>query len=688
MTLQKKAVLMSAVILFSILGVTTAVLTYIASDKYKAAILSKTAASGNALSRELEKAIGLGIPLSALSGVDEKLAELVAGDEALGYSYISDREGTIIFHNDAGKKGSRADGIDAKREGSQGELAVARDGDFYAISLPLVDANDEITGVLRLGVASKAINAQIYALLIWALLIGVIGFLLSLGLVYIFIAKFITRPVLTMETASEMIAAGDLTHTVAVSGNDEIAALGTALNRIAHNLKDMILKIGKITDGVSRVTVNIVTSSEGILKVADIQKKAVDETAVSTDSLDGSIATVSQSAENLSESADNTSSSIMQMKRSIEVVAESAKLFDSASQESSASIEEMITNIKQISDSLNNLSSSADAIASSIDQVNSTVKEIEQRANESVSLAEKVTEEASGKGLGAINAAMEGMNEIKSSVSSLSTAINVLGKRSEDIGKILNVINEVTDQTNLLSLNAAILSAQAGEHGKSFSVVADHIRNLAERTAASTKEIATLISSVQDETHTSIKMASEGIKTVEKGLTLVKEVNSALIGIVESSQSSTEMSKAIQRGTAEQSIVIRQITDAVKDMSLQVERISLALQEQSKGSKFILDITEKMKNLSHQVKTSTEEQRIGSGQIVQSAETISHQADQIAKSTKKQKDESIEIVKSMDKISSATSDLIQSAHGMRSTVGDLSDEAQNLRSELKKFKVS
>ncbi|MGE5894029.1 MAG: methyl-accepting chemotaxis protein [bacterium] len=689
MTLQKKANLVVAVIIFFTLGITTAVLTYVATDKYRTAILSKSASAGDALKRDLGKVLSLGIPLASLSGVDEKLAALVSGDEAVGYALIMDRTGTVLFHNDQTKKGGRIDASSLQKSSSDSKTTTIRSEDsFYALSLPLLDANDDRIGTLRIGVKSAAINKQIIVLLLWALCIGFLSFVLSLGLMYFSIAKFITGPILNMEKASEKIASGDLTNTITLRGEDEIAELGNAINRITSNLKNMLIKIGNITGSVSAVTSNIVSASEGILKIADIQKKALDETTASNDSLDASISSVAQSAENLSESSDNTSSSILEMTKSIEMVAESAKLFDGAAQESSASIEEMLTNIKQIAESLNNLSSSSDSIATSIDEVNSTVKEIEKRANESVTLAEQVTVQASDKGIGAINAAMAGMNDIRDSVSSLTTAINVLGKRSEDIGKILNVINEVTDQTNLLSLNAAILSAQAGEHGKSFSVVADHIRSLAEKTAASTKEIAALISSVQEETHTSIQLASEGLKTVEKGLGLVRDVNNALLGIVDRSQSSTEMSKAIQRATAEQSIVIRQITESAKDMSLQIEKISLALQEQNKGSKFILDITEKMKNLSHQVKTSTEEQRIGSLQISKSSENITVQAEQIAESTKKQKDESIEIVKSMEKVKNTTSNLIQSAHDMSSTVESLQEEARNLLAELKKFKVS
>jgi methyl-accepting chemotaxis protein len=101
--------------------------------------------------------------------------------------------------------------------------------------------------------------------------------------------------------------------------------------------------------------------------------------------------------------------------------------------------------------------------------------------------------------MASIGKAIDGMKEIKASVENTAGYIRKLGGRSEEIGQILNVIDEITDQTTLLALNAAILAAQAGEHGKGFSVVADEIKNLAERTSVSTQEIGELIQSVQQE---------------------------------------------------------------------------------------------------------------------------------------------------------------------------------------------
>lgn len=685
--LQKKAVLIVAGILFFILGINTAVLTFVAYDKYKSAILSKTGAIAEGMQRELSKVLSLGVPVESLEGVNEKMKELISRDSAIAYAMVVDTKGKVLFHNNEGKVGQELkDKVSAKILSSDKKLIQTFDA-FYDLSFPLLNAESKMVGALRVGVQSKAINAQLYELLLWALGISALCFFLSIGLVYFSISKFITLPIMSMEEAAERIASGDLTSAIDVRGRDEIASLGQAINKMAYNLKDMVSKITGVTGSVSRVTQNIIASSESILTVADVQKKAVEETSVAIAEMDNSTSSVAQGADTLSGLAVDTSSSIMEMTRSVEKVAESSNVLDESTQETASSVEEMIANIRQITQSLENLSSSSEEVVSAIAEVDATVKEIEHRATESVGLAEKVMTDASDKGMGAARAASEGMEDIKTRVKALSDIINVLGKRSEDIGMILNVIDEVAEQTNLLSLNAAILAAQAGEHGKAFTVVAEEIKSLAEKTSVSTREIAGLITSVQADTKSSVEMAADGIVTVEKGLKLVRDVNDALNGIVHSAKVATEMSRAIQRATSEESQVIKQITDAIKGMSNQVENIALASQEQSKGSRFIIEATEKMKDMSRHIKTATGEQRDGSKQISGAIENVTGHAEKIAKATGGQKQRSAEIVQSMGKIQETTVRLVGSSNAMNAAISSLKEEAQNLLSELQKFKV-
>lgn len=686
--LQKKVIGLIAGILFFVIAINTSVLTYTAYNKYKAAMLSKTEAIGEGLQKDLGKVLGLGVPIGSLEGINEKLKELISRDKALGYSMIINSTGTILFHSDERAIGKEVKVETYRNPGASEQVVINKLDNFYNISLPLLDSESKISGYLHIGVKLNAINAQLYSLLFWSAGISILCFFLSLLLVIFFITKFITRPIMDIEKVADRISGGDLSYAIEVKGNDEIASLGNAINRMAFNLKDIILKIGKITNSVFSVTSNIVISSRGVLTSSDVQKHAVEETAKAIEEMNVSISNVASSAEDLFESANDTASSLVEMVASIENIAKNSTIFNESANETASSIEEMAATIKEIAKSLENLSDAGEAVASSIEEVNSSTKGIEERALESVVLAETVMDNASNKGINAAHAAMTGMENIKKDVVSLSDVINMLGRKAQEIGKVLKVIDDVANQTNLLAINAAILASKAGEHGKGFSVVADEIKNLAERTSLLTQEISEVIKSSHDMTRSSIGMASGSIQTVDKGIELVRNVNGALSEIVESSKASTEMAKAIQRATSEESLVIKQITRSVQEMTEQTENISRALHEQSRGSKLIIEATERVREISFQVKVATNEQKENSKYMTSKIENVTRQVGRIVHDTGIQKQRSVEIIRIIEKIRDSAHQLTDSSENMSKVINSLKDEALYLVTELKRFRTN
>ena len=685
MNLKKRAILMIVGILFLAISMNTAILTYISYKKYKDTVLLNAISVSKSLIKEINVVLSFGEVIEN-AGVNEKLQALTV-DETIGYAMVLDTKGNIFYHNDKEYLGKIYKDSQTLKAMSSEKMLIQKWGSYYDIAIPLITDQGGKMGIFRIGVESIAINKQLYKLLLWSVGITIPCFLLFGAIIYFAIARFITDPIMEMEKVAIQIASGDLTMKVKQTGRDEIATLSEAINKVALNFNTVLLKIKTLVKNVSSVAENITESPESVLKIVDLQKIAIEESAQYTSEMNTTISSILRSADSLHDSAINVSSAIEEMTSSVSNIAGSANIFNTISQEAATSIAEMIASIKEVAESIEVVSVSSEDSTVMLVEVESATKAIHQNAQKSVTLAKKVSTEFSEKGLASIHKAIEGMEDIKKSMDIISKTTNHLENRSREIETILNVLGEITDQTTLLSLNASIQAAQAGEHGRSFSVIADEVKELADKASSSTKEIAEIIEAVQKETRLSVQTASQGITTVEKGVILVGEVKNTLKSIFESSKDSTEMSQMIQRATTEQTKAIKEMTDNFRQITEKIKHISQATKEQMAGSNFILEVTENIKTGSEQLMLATEEQSKSNKHLLTISENVSVQADQITSDINNQKQKSDDIVKIMEQIQKTTEELMTSSKDMEESIGTLSTNAKTLLAEIQKFKI-
>ncbi len=289
--------------------------------------------------------------------------------------------------------------------------------------------------------------------------------------------------------------------------------------------------------------------------------------------------------------------------------------------ETAASIEEMTYSIKEVARNIEDLSLAAEQTATSMNQMDSSISEVESNVQITSQLADEVAVDA-GKGAEAVQRSLEGIDKIRVTVTTASSVIGSLGERIREIGNILGVIEEVAEQTNLLALNAAIIAAQAGEHGRGFAVVAEEIKELSDKTGASTKEISVLIKSIQDEARNAVEAIEVGERNVHVGVTLSREAEGALAKIQASSAKSTQRFKTIAAATAEQARGSKIVADAVERIARSVQQVAAATAEQARGSEQLMRSAERIKSITHQVERTSQEQGIGGKQILQFAESL------------------------------------------------------------------
>lgn len=684
--LQTRSLFLIAMILFLAITINTAILTYIAHTRYKQEILSKVASAGEALKEDIGKVLSLGLSLDTIEGLNEKMKRAVQ-DRAVGYAMILDEKGRILYHNDEGSIGKLFKDTETRNALSANSNLLQKWGDYYDVSIPLRDAEAVKAGTLRIGIQSGVIQKELYTLILWAVSLAALSFMAFSTVIYFSVSTFITGPIMEMEKLAARISSGDLTQTVKRVGKDEIASLSEAINGMAMNLRDVLVKIKNLSENVSSVTATITESPASVLRVAELQKTAIEENAIHIEELNMSVTAIARSSESLYDAVEKASSAVEEMTASISAVSDSAEFFNEISHKAASSIEEMMAAVKNTVRSVEILSVSSESSVSALDQVNATVREIQTSAEKSVRLAENVSREASEKGLTSVAEAIRGMEDIRDSVNALSEKIHLLEQRSEEIGSIVHVIDELAQQTNLLSLNASILAAQAGEQGKAFAVIAEENKRLADRTSLATREIAALIAGVQAETRASVEMTGKGIATVDAGVQLVSRVKDAFSSILASSNVSTEMSRSIQLATTEEVQVIGHITDSIRQITEQIEHISRSIKDQNRGSSLIVEAAESVAAGSEQIKRSTQEQFQSNKQMLTVYENVSEQAGQITSSIQNQNQKSTEIVKNMEKIRMTTADLINSASEMDRSISALSNDALVLLHELQKFRT-
>ncbi|MGH7327490.1 MAG: methyl-accepting chemotaxis protein, partial [Polyangiaceae bacterium] len=292
------------------------------------------------------------------------------------------------------------------------------------------------------------------------------------------------------------------------------------------------------------------------------QLTAAEETSKQITEMAKAISDIAQGVEALATSAEESSSSILEMTATSDEVAENVGELAGSVRETVSSIEEMAYSIKEVAKNVDALSLTAEETSSSMNQMDVSIDQVQSNANETARLSEEVALDAE-KGAEAILKTISEIYRIKESSQEAVSVISNLGSRIEAIGQIVNVIDDVAEQTNLLALNAAIIAAQAGEQGKGFAVVADEIKDLAERAGASTREITDLIKTIQAESKNAIVAVERGALNVDRGVEVSNEAERALKKILESSQKSTNMVRAIARATVEQAKGSKQVTDAI-----------------------------------------------------------------------------------------------------------------------------
>ncbi|MFQ5737109.1 MAG: methyl-accepting chemotaxis protein [Thermodesulfobacteriota bacterium] len=254
-----------------------------------------------------------------------------------------------------------------------------------------------------------------------------------------------------------------------------------------------------------------------------------------------------------------------------------------------SSSEELSSSAIQIAGGSRAQSERANQVSTASQEMSATLTEVAKNISGAATAAKEASDVAV-KGGDIVSKTIDSMNGIAVTAKESSDIISVLGGRSKDIGNIINVIDDIADQTNLLALNAAIEAARAGEQGRGFAVVADEVRKLAEKTIKATKEIGEMIKAMQGETDKAINSMEQEVAAVENGVSLAKEAGKALTEIVSKVDEVTSMVHQVTTATAQQTTATEQISSDIEAVASVVTETTTSTEQIARASQEIAEL--------------------------------------------------------------------------------------------------
>jgi methyl-accepting chemotaxis protein len=566
------------------------------------------------------------------------------------------------------------------------ERSVPRREDLHTFTVTSdIHLEDVALGQMRITYTTHSIDAAMDRNL---LVIPAYQLAMLLAVAIILILMFnrhVKNPVARINRALSQITAGDLTVHLP-TGADEIGTIAAGVQFLVERLAATISRIDGISRNVAEAIQQLDKTFEQVTRMVEMQRSSVEETAGAVRSASESQHKIVGSTEELLSLSSDNSSALLELRATSEEIAGGAEKLSDNINNSHATLGQLTASAGLVATMANDVTQAIESSSASIEEVFCAVKEVEGTVRESAQLSE-TTSLVADRGMTAVTNAIRSMESIEAFIAALTAGTEEMKARSKNIGRVLSVIGEVTDQTQLLSLNAQIIAAQAREHGHGFAVVADEMREMAGRTSASTREIETIVSGIQTEIDQVVRSAQEAVQVVQEGKAVVVHSGDTFRETLQSSRKATELARKIDHASREQARGLEMIVSAVEQIKTGNFQVNTAMIEQKQNTDHLLQNLGPIREAMKMTMSATMEQARSVRLITDNIELANRKTADIAGAAQEQQRINEQILQATENLRNMAETTARQVQGNASWLGNLREEIDLLKTEMQQFKT-
>ncbi len=438
--------------------------------------------------------------------------------------------------------------------------------------------------------------------LLLSVALGTLGVAVLVSLLAAILAERATRPLQAAAQAVEQIGQGNLNARLVVTGEDELAVLGSNINKMATDLGALLEEQKTETERTEKARQEARMEADSSIQEQKQQKESLQKRALEllmeVDPVSRGDLTVRAKVtpDEIGTVADSYNAIIRNLRQIVEQVQGAASSVTQTAEGNDMAVKKVATDATQQVDAIS-------AALKQIQVVTSTSQGVAQWAIQASQQVEQ-TNEMVKTGDIAMNRTVAGISTIRETVSDTAKKVKRLGEASQKISKVVNLISNFAAQTNLLALNAAIEAARAGEEGRGFSVVAEEVRALAQQSAAATADIEQLVEEIQAQTNEVVTAMEAGTEQVVTGTELVEESRQKLSQISDASAQVNRLIQEIAQASNEQTLAATEVGQTMQNVAAIAYNTSLGSEEVSASFSKLLDVAHTLQTSVAQFKVS------------------------------------------------------------------------------------